>query len=146
MKLLKYAAIAYATYYVFGKASNAYSVYKNIKTRIIGVKNVAITGRVITLNVDVAVSNPTPNPFSLNAGGLVTISKVNIYSKNKIYIGSARPNVSSLEIPAYGTTILEAVPATIETTNMVQIITQLDQLSELITTVEIQAAGQTIVV
>nr|WP_322624495.1 hypothetical protein [uncultured Flavobacterium sp.] len=63
----------------------------------------------IKVVIDLDVQNPTSTAFSVTTGNTATLKKVMVFMGNT-FLGTIEVNRSDIEIPAYGTTIIENLP------------------------------------
>lgn len=61
----------------------------------------------VVINLD--VQNPTGTAFTLTTGNTATLKKVMVFM-GETFLGTIDVNRSGIEIPAYGTTIIENLP------------------------------------
>lgn len=145
-KLIKYGVVAYAAYYFFTKSKNVYSVYNSLEINISKIGMPSIKGATITVPITVAVTNPTDTPMTINTSGAVAIKKVNIYTSDNKYVGTATPDPIALNLPAHQTDYIQNIPTVIQVKDIPTLLTLFKDLSKLQTTTEIEVLGQTITV
>lgn len=145
-KLAIYAAVGYGLYYFFGKGKAAYNAYKNIKTQVVSARNLKPGVSEFTLDIDVLVSNTGTTPIDLNTGGLATLKKVNLFSTKGTLIGYSTPGAIALNIPAGQSQLLKNIPTVINTAYVLEALGDINNVKNVSTTIEIEAAGQTITI
>jgi hypothetical protein len=145
-KLAIYAGIGYGLYYFFGKAKEAYNAYKNIKTQVVNARNLKAGFTDFTMDIDVLVTNTGTTPIDINTAGVATIKKINLFSTKGTLIGYSTPGAVVLNIPAGGTQLIKNIPTTIKAAYVLEALGDINNVKNVSTTIEIEAAGQTITV
>ena len=145
-KLAIYAGIGYGLYYLFNKGKAAIAAYNNLKTQVVSARNLKPGISQFTLEIDVLVTNNGTTPIDINTGGLATLKKVNLYSAKGTLIGFSTPGATSLNIPAGGSQRINNIPTVINTAYVLEALGDLNNVKNVNTTIEIEAAGQTFTV
>lgn len=145
-KIALYGAIGYGLWYITRKSKDIFNAYNALTTQVVNVRNVKPGLSEFTLDVDVLISNPTQTAISVNTGGLAKLKRVNFYSVKGTLIGHSSPGTTSLNIPAGGKQLIKNVPTSINTGYVLEALGNIKNIGDVNTTIEIEVAGQTIIV
>ncbi|MDP2687518.1 MAG: hypothetical protein Q8O62_09865 [Aequorivita sp.] len=145
-KLAIYAGIGYGLYYFFTKGKAAVAAYNSLKTKVVSARNLKPGISQFSLEIDVLVTNTGTAPIDINTNGLVTLKRVNLYSTKGTLIGYSTPGATSLNIPAGGSQRINNIPTVINTAYVVEALGDLNNVKNVNTTIELEAAGQIITV
>lgn len=145
-KLAIYAGIGYGLYYFFTKGKAALNAYNNLKTKVVDARNLKVNLPDSTMEIDVIVTNTGNTPIDINTGGLANLKKVNLYSAKGTLIGFSTPGTTSLNIPAGGSQRINNIPTVMKTAYVLEALSDLNNVKNVTTTLEIETAGQTITV
>lgn len=145
-KIFVYSAVGYSLYHLLSKGKQVVQAYKNIETKVVGVRNVKAGISAFTMDIDVLVSNTGGVPIDVNTGGLVTLTKVNLFSAKGTLIGTSTPGATNLNIPANGSQLIKNIPTSINSAYVLEALTDINNVKNVTTTIEIQVAGQTVTI
>lgn len=145
-KLAIYSAIGYGLYYFFLKGKKAVTAYNNLKANVVSARNLKAGISQFTLDIDVLLKNTGTTPIDINTGGLATLKRVNLISPKGTLIGYSTPGAVRLNIPAGGTQLIQNIPTHINTGYVLEALGDLNNVKNVTTTLEIEAAGQLITV
>lgn len=146
MKLLKYAAIAGAGYWLFKTYGKAKNIYNNVTAKVINVEKIRPSIKEINFSMDILLANPTDEPLNINTYGAATLSEVIFYDPQGVFFGTARININSLSIPAQGSQIITDIPATMPTDKVLALLPNIQNLKNFTTKLKFTTAGQTLIV
>lgn len=145
-KIFVYSAVGYSLYHLLSKGKQVVQAYNNIETKVVGVRNVKAGISAFTMDIDVLVSNTGDVPIDVNTGGLVTLTKVNLFSAKGTLIGTSTPGATNLNIPANGSQLIKNIPTSINSAYVLEALTDINNVKNVTTTIEIQVAGKTITI
>lgn len=145
-KIFVYSAVGYSLYHLLSKGKQVVQAYKNIETKVVGVRNVKAGISTFTMDIDVLVSNTGGVSIDVNTGGLVTLTKVNLFSAKGTLIGTSTPGATNLNIPANGSQLIKNIPTSINSAYVLEALTDINNVKNVTTTIEIQVAGKTITI
>jgi len=101
----------------------AYSKYDKYKTvmhsLVFSVKRIkdvhaSFSNPYVDVDLDLLITNPTPQSISLNSGGLATIKKLDFYNgQTNDLIGTTNTEIQKIELLANNTTMIPSVRARI---------------------------------
>jgi len=120
---LIYGGMALAGFALFGKdkLTGITSVGQKIQPKIKGIKNLKFGSGGITFNIDLELVNPTPVDLDVSSGNLVSLDKIQFFSKNGVLLGESTPNLKSIEVPANSGVVLTGIPVQISSTNVAEL-------------------------
>lgn len=145
-KLAIYAAVGYGLYYFYTKGKQGYNAYKNLKTKVVAARNLKLGLQNFKMDIDVLLTNAGPEPININTGGLAKLKKVNLYSPQGTLIGYSTPGTTSLNIEAGGKQLIKNIPTVIQTAYVLEALQDIENVTNVSTTIEIEVAGKTITV
>lgn len=112
-----------AKYLLFGAAGlvaiSAFSAKKGfditelagqLKTTLKAIRNVNFSTTGITAEIDVEITNPTDQQFSVASAGAIVLRKLLVYDKNNKLIATAETNITALSIASNSSVILPQIP------------------------------------
>lgn len=145
-KLAIYAGIGYGLYYLYTKGNAAISAYQSLNTKVVAVRNLKPGIETSKLDIDVLLTNTGSTPIDINTAGIATLKKINLFSAKGTLIGYSTPGAISLNIPAGGSQLIKNIPTYINTAYVLEALGDINNVKNVSTTIEIEAAGQTITV
>ena len=119
--IIAIAGIGYVLYEIGKEKYNDFSLgFKDsldmIEYEIQGVSNVDISFSQkpkVTFNMDLKVINPSETDFTASGGGLINLKKIDVLSQSYNLLATVKPNMTELDLPPNGSTVLEDLPVEI---------------------------------
>ena len=87
-----------------------------IEYEIQGIRNVDVSfsqNPKVTFNMDLKVINPSETDFTASSGGLISLKKIDVLSQSYDLLASIKSDMTELELPPNGSTVLEDLPVEI---------------------------------
>lgn len=145
-KIAFLAAFAYGIYYVTAKGKDTFTALRNLKTQVVGARNLKLGLSQSTLDMDVELSNNGPTAIALNSFGLAAVKRINLYSIKGTLIGSSTLGTTSLHIPAQGKTIIKNIPTVINNSYVLEALGDIANITSVTTTMDVEVGGKTITI
>ncbi|PHS04363.1 MAG: hypothetical protein COA88_13605 [Kordia sp.] len=93
------------------------SIFKQLKIKLAGIKNLNISNGQLTARVTLNITNPTTTNLGLDTNSYVTLKKLLFYTESGKYIGEALPNISNIQLPAQQTITSPEIPVIVPLNN-----------------------------
>lgn len=139
--------IAVATSYILAKTkiNQVKNVASNLSFKIDSIKNINFGLGNIKITVDVMLQNNSNIDFSVDAGTLLSLRKVQFFTLKGIKLGEAEKHINNITLFANNATIIEDVEVTIDTTNLGSVIAEIItglKPSDLVTKAHLEIFGK----
>lgn len=98
-----------------------------------GISKVKISKGLVKFNLDLLLNNPSDKNFNFNLGNTITLKQIQFYNTQGNYIGVAKPNLSSIILPANSSTVIKDIPAELplqSISNLISLATNFATLSQ----------------
>lgn len=97
-----------------GKVDDLTNVAKQLKFDVEGVNSISFGLPKIFFNLRLEIVNPTEVDFFASLSSNIVLKSIRAYSVNGVFLGEAALNLTSIEIPAQGSTIINSVPGEVD--------------------------------
>lgn len=98
------------------------SVAEQLQIKLKSIRNLQVFGSGLNIQVDIDIINPTSVPLDITTGGLVSISRIFIYDKNRNLVATATPNLSNISIGPQSSFTLDRVPVSSSFGNILNVL------------------------
>ena len=142
-----FAVTAY--YYSRSKINDIENIIPNLQPKINTLNAINFGPGIINLNIDLKLTNTTTSSFNANTGSALKLEKAEVFTPGGIKIAEAIKEVSNINLPAYGSVIIQNIDVAIFTENLESIAIELitgDLLNNLIINAHIEALGKKYIV
>jgi len=92
-------------------------VFKQLKIKLGGIKNLNISNNKLSARVILHITNPTTTSLGLDTNSYITLKKLLFYTGTGKYIGEALPNISNIQLPAQQTISTPEIPVIVPLNN-----------------------------
>lgn len=126
------------------KIDNVKSIVDNLKIKLTKIKGINIVGNTVVLTVDLAIENQTDLEFSLNAGNLINLKKIQFYNLKGTLIAEAQKTINNIVLPPKSSVPLHNLDVVISSSNILVIAGQLISATptDFIVKAQIEILGQ----
>jgi|GEM_PF-3752169 len=109
--ILGMTAIAAGFFWYIGKnkADEYLQAFKQLEFKPLGIKNLRISGGKLSFYTNLKIKNNSLTDLDLDTAKKVVLSRIFVYNANGEYLGKATPNLSSINLPAQSTTVVENI-------------------------------------
>lgn len=97
-----------------GKVDDLTNVAKQLKFEVEGINSINFSLPKIFFNLRLKVINPTEIDFFASLSSSIILKNIRAYSANGVFLGEATLNLTSIEIPAQDSTIINSVPGEVD--------------------------------
>jgi len=97
--------------------SNYENVFKQLKIKLGGIRNLNISNNKLSARVILHITNPTTTSLGLDTNSYITLKKLLFYTGTGKYIGEALPNISNIQLPAQQTISTPEIPVIVPLNN-----------------------------
>lgn len=111
------AFLLLVTYLGYAKAKKLQAIFDKILINVTGFRNLNASLTDIRFNVDIELTNPTGEDFSVN-GYFVTLTRLNFFYKGK-YLATAKPQIETVLVPANNKLKISNIPVVLPTASVV---------------------------
>ncbi|QEE49635.1 hypothetical protein FUA48_08575 [Flavobacterium alkalisoli] len=114
------ASIALAGIAIIGynKVKTLKAIFDQMTIEPSGIRNFKYTVSKITFNLDITITNPTQEAFSVSGASLASLKRVMVYMGDK-FIGMATVNLDAIEIPPQASLTVKNIPLEVATENAI---------------------------
>ena len=149
-------ALALITLYGVNKAKALMAIFDKMTITPAGISKVNVGLSNISFNIDIKLTNPTAQDFSVDGYGIAELKEISIYY-NGIYIATSTVNMTQISVPSDNELILHNIPVNVPNVldfvqnnlamvyGMITDFNSLD-LSKVTTTGKLSVAGYTIAI
>lgn len=96
------------------KANQVINIVNSLKFEVADIKDIDIDFKRAKIVVDMKLINQTDYDFNLNAQGIITLHRVEIFTNTGVKIADANLNFSNVSLPPRGVNIIEDVEFVID--------------------------------
>lgn len=143
--------VGLATTYVLGrmKYDQVKDIAKSLSFRIDRINDIKFNFGNITLNVDVILKNNSNLSFSLDTGSLISLKKVQFFTKKGIKLGEAEKHIDNIVLFPNNSTIIEDVDVIVDTSNVGGVLSEFItgmKPDDIVTKAQLEILGKTYIV
>jgi len=110
-------AVAGVAFYAYNKLNALRQVFDRMRIWPTGISNIKLSLTMLSFNLDIAVQNPSDTAFSISGASIATLKRI-VVSRNGKFLGQADVDISTIEIPAYGSAEFKNLPFTVSLDNI----------------------------
>ncbi|QHI35757.1 hypothetical protein IMCC3317_11050 [Kordia antarctica] len=118
-------------YYSYKKYKVVKAIIQKLVVRPKDIKDVKLSLKKISFTISLELINNTHFDLGFTTGSIITLNNVKIYTPTGHLLADIKTNVSSLEIPAYGSYTITDLHVEMQTHSL---LTQFDKMMEYIAT------------
>lgn len=130
------------------KAIDLSNVVNSLKVSLRGIGSFPeFFGNMIRSSVNIAIQNPTERALDLQTGGAIILKKLRIYNKEGKLAATASPNITGINIPAFGEVVFKKIPIESSITGLLNtILIGSTDTRDYTIEAEIEALGKTFII